>query len=128
MYLFINGQKVGYSEDAMLPAEFNITRYLKKGNNEITVQVFNRSDGSYLEDQDFWRLSGICRDVYLFATPATRMRDFSVYGELDNEYKNAQLNVKVDVQNLGAGKKDDKILGRSLLQLQYSELLGRSVK
>lgn len=114
MYLFINGQKVGYSEDAMLPAEFNITRYLKKGNNEITVQVFNWSDGSYLEDQDFWRLSGIYRDVYLFATPATRMRDFSVYAELDNAYKNAQLNVKVDVQNLNPAKNENYYLQYTL--------------
>ncbi|HBL32959.1 MAG TPA: beta-galactosidase, partial [Porphyromonadaceae bacterium] len=66
MYLWVNGQRVGYHEDAMLPAEFNITKYLDKGDNELTVQVLNWSDGSYIEDQDFWRLSGIYRDVYLF--------------------------------------------------------------
>lgn len=107
MYLYINSQKVGYSEDGMLPAEFNITNYLKRGNNEITVQVFNWSDGSYLEDQDYWRLSGIYRDVYLFATPNTRMRDFSVYSELDDNYENAQLNVKVDVQNINTTRNEN---------------------
>ncbi|MCP6134238.1 hypothetical protein NL393_34200, partial [Klebsiella pneumoniae] len=63
MELFINGKQVGYHEDAMLPAEFNITPYLKKGKNELYVKVLNWSDGSYIEDQDFWRLSGIYRDV-----------------------------------------------------------------
>lgn len=100
MYLWINGEKVGYHQDGMLPAEFNITRYLKKGSNEMTVQVFNLSDGSYIEDQDFWRLSGIYRDVYLFATPDVRMRDFAVWPELDEAYHDAELHVEVAVENL----------------------------
>ena len=99
MYLWINGEKVGYHEDGMLPAEFNITRYLKKGENQVAVQVLNWSDGSYLEDQDFWRLSGIYRDVFLFAAPGTRIEDFSVYPELDNDYKDALLKIKIDLKN-----------------------------
>lgn len=100
MYLWINGQKVGYHEDGMLPSEFNITRYLKKGSNEITVQVFNWSSGSYLEDQDYWRLSGIYRDVYLFATSNVRIRDFAVYPVLDEAYRDAELHVEIDMENL----------------------------
>lgn len=101
MYLWINGEKVGYHEDAMLPAEFDITHYLRKGENQLAVQVLNWSNGSYLEDQDFWRLSGIYRDVFLFATPKTRIRDFSFSSTLDNEYKNANICVKLSVENKG---------------------------
>lgn len=106
MYLWVNGIKVGYHEDGMLPSEFNITNYVKQGTNEITVQVFNWSVGSYLEDQDYWRLSGIYRDVYLFATPGVRMRDFTVFSELDADFKNAELHVTVDVENLNAQRNE----------------------
>ncbi|MGE5943191.1 MAG: sugar-binding domain-containing protein, partial [Flavobacteriales bacterium] len=68
MYVWVNGKKVGYSQGSMTPAEFDITPYLQKGNNTLAVEVYQWSDGSYLEDQDFWRLSGIFRDVYLYAT------------------------------------------------------------
>ena len=67
-YVWVNGLQVGYHEDGMTPAEFNITKYLRGGDNQLTVQVINWSDGSYLEDQDFWRISGIFRDVYLYTT------------------------------------------------------------
>lgn len=100
MYLWVNGEKVGYHEDGMLPAEFNITPYVKRGSNEITVQVFNWSDGSYVEDQDYWRLSGIYRDVYLFTTPHVRMRDFSVWPVLDEAYRDAVLHLEVAIENL----------------------------
>lgn len=102
MYLWINGKEVGYHEDGMLPAEFNITEYLKSGENHLAVQVFNWSDGSYLEDQDYWRLSGIYRDVYLMTLPKTHIRDFSVYSSLDTNYKDATLYMNIDVQ----GKKN----------------------
>lgn len=114
MYLWINGNKVGYHEDGMLPAEFNITKYINKGQNDITVQVFNWSDGSYLEDQDFWRLSGIYRDVYLYTTPNVRIRDFSVYPELDKDYRDAKLNIHVDVENLKKHEKDSYIVKTTL--------------
>ena len=70
-YVWVNEQLVGYSEDSKVPAEFNITKYLKKGNNSLSVEVYRWSDGSYLEDQDFWRLSGIQRTVFLQARPKT---------------------------------------------------------
>ncbi len=99
MYLWVNGEKTGYHEDGFLPAEFNITRYLKKGENQVAVQVLNWSDGSYLEDQDYWRLSGIYRDVFLFAAPKARIGDFSVNPELDSDYKDALLKIKIDLKN-----------------------------
>jgi len=100
MTLWVNGKEVGYHEDGMLPAEFNITKYIKR-KNDISVQVVNWSTGSYVEDQDYWRLSGIYRDVYLFATPKVYIRDFAIHSELDQEYKDAQLKIKLDIRNLG---------------------------
>ncbi len=92
-YLWINGKKVGYSEGSRTPAEFNITKYLKKGKNILAAEVYKWCDGSYLEDQDFWRLSGIFRDVYLFSVPKVHIRDFRVVTDLDTEYKDADLEV-----------------------------------
>jgi beta-galactosidase len=77
-YIWINGTKVGYSEGSKTPAEFNITKYLNKENNSIVLQVIRWSDGTYLEDQDFWRLSGIERDVFLYAQPKVAVRDFFI--------------------------------------------------
>lgn len=77
-YVWVNGQKVGYSQGSMEPAEFNVTPYLKTGKNEVAVEVYKYSDGSYLEDQDFWRFGGIHRDVLLYSTPNVRIRDFAV--------------------------------------------------
>ena len=98
-YLWINGQKVGYSQDSRTPAEFNITKYLKDGKNTLAAEVYRYSDGSYLEDQDFWRLSGIFRDVYLYSTPKARIRDFFAKPQLDANYKDAVLAVEVEVVN-----------------------------
>ena len=77
-YVWVNGQRVGYSQGSMEPAEFNITPYIKKGENLIAVEVYKYSDGSYLEDQDFWRFGGIHRDVLLYHTPDVRLRDVAV--------------------------------------------------
>jgi beta-galactosidase len=100
MYVWINGEKVGYSQGSMTPAEFNVTKYLKKGNNSLAVEVYRWSDGSYFECQDMWRLSGIYRDVYLFATPKYHIRDFHVNTKLDKDYKNANLEVVTYMENL----------------------------
>jgi beta-galactosidase len=96
--VYLNGRKVGYSEDAMTPAEYNITDFLKPGENNLAVQVLNWSDGSYLEDQDFWRLSGIYRDVFLYATPPQHIRDYQVMTELDDQYRDAVLKLKVSLK------------------------------
>jgi beta-galactosidase len=85
-YIWVNGEKVGYSEDSKLPSEFNVTRYLKPGKNTIAIEVYRWADGSYLEDQDFWRVSGIERSVYLYAEPKLRLRDFRVSALLDKQH------------------------------------------
>ncbi len=81
-YVYLNGKMVGFSKDSRLPAEFNITPYLKEGENVLAVRVFRWSDGSYLEDQDMWFLSGIFRDVYLIARPPAHIRDFVIHTPL----------------------------------------------
>lgn len=99
-YVWVNGQRVGYSEGSMTPAEFNITPYLStKGKNTLAVQVIRWSDASYLEDQDFWRLSGIFRDVFLWVTPALHIRDFQVTTDLDVAYRDATLKVDIFARN-----------------------------
>ncbi len=94
-YLWCNARKVGYSEDSKLPAEFDLTPYLKEGNNHLTLQVLRYSDASYLECQDFWRISGIEREVYLFATEPVWLRDFFVRPGLENNYKDGKLEIDV---------------------------------
>ena len=96
--VFLNGKEVGMTKAAKTPAEFNITSFLKKGENLIAVQVFRWHDGSYLEDQDFWRLSGIERDVYLQAMPKTTVWDYFVKSDLDNQYKNGLFNLDVTLK------------------------------
>ncbi|MCL1909624.1 MAG: beta-galactosidase, partial [Kiritimatiellaeota bacterium] len=96
-YCWVNGEMVGYSEDSFTPAEFDITPYLKKGRNTLAVEVFRWCDGSWLEDQDFVRLSGIFRDVYLYSTPKLRVRDFTIVTDLDAQFKDATLDVKVEI-------------------------------
>jgi beta-galactosidase len=106
-YLWINGQRVGYSQGSMTPAEFDITSYLTPNTNTIAVQVYRWSDGTYLEDQDMWYLSGIHRDVYLFSTPTVHLRDYYVWCEFDPAYQNATLNIRAKVHHYGqqaAGK------------------------
>lgn len=96
--VWVNGKKVGYSEGTKTPAEFDITRFIKSGENTLAVEVFRWSDGSYLEDQDFWRLSGIERDVYLQAVEPARIEDFFVKALLDTEdYATAVFQLDVDV-------------------------------
>jgi beta-galactosidase len=96
--VYLNGRKVGMSKVAKSPAEFNITPYLKKGINVLAVQVFRWHDGSYLEDQDFWRLSGIERDVFVYALPRLTIWDFFVKGDLDAKYTNGLFTAAVTVR------------------------------
>lgn len=100
-YLWVNGEKVGYSQGAKTPAEFNITEYVRAGSNTVAVEVYRWSDGSYLECQDFWRISGIERDVYLYATPEVHVRDFFVNAGLDSSYTDGRLSVSVQLHNYG---------------------------
>ena len=98
-YLWVNGQEVGYSQDSRLPAEFDLTPYIHAGENALAVRVYRWSDGSFLEDQDMWFLSGIFRDVYLFATPKIHIRDFWARTELDASHHDAVLRLRVHVKN-----------------------------
>jgi beta-galactosidase len=93
-YVWLNGRFVGYSEDSFLPAEFDITPFLVEGDNILAVKVHKYSDGSYLEDQDHWRLGGIQRDVFITASPKVQLYDFVVRTELDNYYRDAALQIR----------------------------------
>ena len=101
MNIWVNEQYVGYSEDSKTPAEFNITKYLIEGENSLAVEIFRWSDASYLEDQDFWRLSGITRDVYLKARKQAHIIDFRVGSGLDEMYSTGLFNLNVDIKNTG---------------------------
>lgn len=92
-YIWVNGNFVGYSEDGKLEAEFDITNFVKPGENLIAMEGYRYSDGSFLECQDMWRVSGITRDVYLFARPQINIWDFKSVATLDNNYKNGQFSV-----------------------------------
>mgnify|MGYP000791512157 FL=1 len=100
VYVYLNGKEVGYSEDSKNPAEFLINKYLQPGKNSLVVKCFRYSTGSYLECQDFWRLSGIERDVFLFSQPKTAVQDFEVVSTLDDTYKNGIFKLDVNVTNL----------------------------
>ncbi|NOY97477.1 MAG: DUF4981 domain-containing protein [Chlorobi bacterium] len=106
MYVWVNEKFVGYSEDSKTPAEFNISKYLKKGGNTLAVEVYRWSDASYLEDQDFWRLSGITRDVYLLARGKVRIRDFRVIPGLDENYQDGVFSLDVELVN-SSGKQNE---------------------
>jgi beta-galactosidase len=101
MYVWVNGQKVGYNEGSKTPAAFNITDFVVPGENSVAVQVLRWSDASYLEDQDFWRLSGMNRDVYLYATNKTTIKDFRVIADLENEYSDGLFQLSVEISNPG---------------------------
>ena len=98
-YVWVNGDFVGYSEDSFTAAEFDVTPYLQAGENTIAVEVYRWCDASWLEDQDFWRLSGIFRDVYLYAQPKIHIADYFVRTQLDEQYRHADLQIDVEFEN-----------------------------
>ncbi|MBK3520005.1 hypothetical protein JIV24_21920 [Carboxylicivirga sp. N1Y132] len=112
-YIWGNGQKVGYSQGSKTEAEWDITKYLQKGENTIAVEVYGWSDDSYLECQDFWRISGIERDVFIYSAPKVRIRDFFVNGDLDETYTNGPHGNYVD-RNRSAfvGYYESKVAGQ----------------
>ena len=97
IYVWLNGEFVGYSEDSFTPSEFNITPYLKEKNNKLAVEVYRYSTASWLEDQDFWRFSGIFRDVYLYAVPEIHVRDMKVIADYDYENGNGIFATELDI-------------------------------
>jgi len=99
-YLYVNGQKAGYAEGSRTPSEFNLTPFLVEGENTLAVQVIRHSDGSWLEDQDMWNLSGIFRSVELWSAADTHLRDFTVRAELNDDFSTGTLSVALDVARL----------------------------
>ena len=108
-YLWINGKKVGYSQDSRTPAEFDITPYLQPGTNLLAAEVYQYSDGSYLEDQDMFRMSGIFRDVYLWSADALDLRDFQVNAGLADDYQTGTLEFAVTLANRGDAEVNAKV-------------------
>lgn len=98
-FVWLNGKYVGYSQGSKLPSEFNITKYAKSGKNTIALQIFRWTDGAYLECQDFWRISGIERDVFVYAQPKIRIKDFYITSTLQNDYKDGLFDLDIWIQN-----------------------------
>jgi len=127
MYIWVNGKKVGYTENTKSPAEFDITNYVKPGKNLLAVEVYRWSDGSYLEDQDFWRISGIDRNVYLYSTSNLRVADFFARPDLDSNYKNGSLAVDVKLSNYNKSAKTG-VVEASLLDANGKEVFNQTLK
>lgn len=127
-YIWVNGKKVGYSEDSKLAAEFDITEYLIPGENLIALQVYRWSDASYLECQDMWRISGIEREVYLYATPKLDMRDFKVQSTLINNYRDGNLQIDVEVNSYKTDVKTFHSKRDSfVVEVQLKDNLGKEI-
>ena len=103
-FLWINGEKVGYSINSRNAAEFDVTKYVQPGKNFLAVEVYRFTAGSFLEDQDMWRLSGIFRNVTLWSAPETHIRDFFIKTDLDSKYENATVDVTARIKNYGSSK------------------------
>ena len=123
-YVWVNGQKVGYSQNSMSPAEFDVTKYMRKGKNKLAVEVYRWSDGSYLECQDMWRLSGIFREVQLWVRPLVHITDYKVEAVPNADFSKFTVKAKVSVCN--TGKKTAKDL-LAQLQIACPELHGVNV-
>ena len=128
MYIWVNGEKVGYTENTKSPAEFDITKYVKPGKNLVAIEVYRWSDGSYLEDQDFWRLSGIDRNVYLYSTSAIRIADFFARPDLDSSYKKGRLSIDVKLKNRNSVAKNNQTVEAKLVDAAGSEVFSKSIK
>ncbi len=124
--VYVNGQRVGYSKASKTPAEFNITPFIKKGKNLLAVQIFKWSDASYLEDQDFWRLAGFERDVYLISRPKVSIEDFFVTGDLDANYKNGKYDVDIDIRNFDTQDSENYRLEVSLLDATGKKITSKN--
>jgi beta-galactosidase len=111
-YVWLNGEFVGYSEDSFTPSEFELTPYLVEGENKLAVEVYQRSTGSWLEDQDFWRFSGIFRDVYLYTVPEIHVSDVFVRPELDSTFTKGMLNVDLRLQGANASNITAELVDR----------------
>ncbi len=123
-YCYVNGQLAGYSEDSRLPALFNITSLLRKGNNRLALKVFRFSDGSYLEDQDYWKYSGVERSVFVMARPKSRVCDFQLVAGLQNAYQDGVFDLKVLLHT----PQPRSIVSVKVLNENYSQVFHRQMK
>lgn len=128
-YIWLNGKFIGYSEDSFTPSEFELTNFIKPGKNKIAVMAVKFSSGSWLEDQDFWRFSGIFRDVFLYAIPKTHVRDIFIKTDLNNTYKNGILNIDLTLQgnldcflNIKLIDNDERIVKESIYEATSYDL------
>jgi beta-galactosidase len=125
-YIWVNGQKVGYSEDSKLEAEFDITPFVKKGENLVALEVYRWSDASYLECQDFWRVSGIERDVFLYARPKTHLYDIRIVSVLDNLYKDGILGFDAELKSAAGNSGADYSCAITLRDASGREMMSKS--
>jgi beta-galactosidase len=121
-YVWINGQRVGYSQNSMSPAEFDVTKYIHEGRNKLAVEVYRWSDGSYLEDQDMWRLSGIFREVQLWVRPLVHIADYHVTAVPNTDF--SQAHVTADIALCNTGKQEAKNL-KAVLKLDGKTIEGQ---
>lgn len=126
-YVWVNGRQVGFSKGSRIPAEFDITSYVRPGPNSVSVQVYQWSDGSYCEDQDMWWLSGIFRDVYLLSVPKTHLWNVGVQAKLDQSYRDATLQVRANLRNYGKTRADGMRLEAVLLDTDHQRVAGDAV-
>ncbi len=127
-YLWINGEKVGYNMGSKTPAEWDITKYIKAGENTVSIEVYRWSAGSYLECQDFWRLSGIERDVYLYSTPTTYIKDFRVTSALDPiNYRDGIFGLDIDIDGKNVSAVDYKLTDKNNKVIKAGSLKGNYV-
>ena len=126
-YVWLNGKLIGYSEDSRLPAEFDITPFIKDGENTVAVKVYRWSDGSYLEDQDHWRMSGIHRDVFITASPKVQIYDFAVRTDLDDEYEDAELQIRPEVKIYGEVNTENWSIQAQLYDANNKPVLAQSL-
>jgi Beta-galactosidase/beta-glucuronidase len=122
MYVYVNGQKVGYSQNSMSPAEFDVTACLREGSNRLAVEVYRWCDGSYLEDQDMWRLSGIFREVQLWVRPLVHIADYRVTAVPDQDFSKANVTADIAICNT-AGKGAKKM--KAVLKIDGKTIVGQ---
>lgn len=127
MYVWVNGQKVGYTQNSKSPAEFDITPYIRKGKNTLACEVHKFSDGSYIEDQDMWRLGGLNRSVYLYSTAQTRILDFFSNADLDKSYKNGVFSVDVKLKNYTSSQQNQSV-DVTIVDAKGKKVFGKSQK
>ena len=120
MYLWVNGQRVGYSQNSMSPAEFDVTKYMRAGRNKIAVEVYRWCDGSYLEDQDMWRLSGIFREVQLWVRPLVHIADYHVTAVPNADYSQATVTAEISICN--TGKKNTTVCPVMIIDKQSPDM------